>query len=101
VPILWAANMSLGINILLALVEKTASMLDPAYDIEVLEMHHRHKIDAPSGTALALGRAAAPAVRSSSRMSGARAATAIPAHGRPARSASRPCAAARKSACTP
>ena len=59
VPILWAANMSLGINILLALVEKTASMLDPSYDIEVLEMHHRHKIDAPSGTALALGRAAA------------------------------------------
>jgi 4-hydroxy-tetrahydrodipicolinate reductase len=59
VPILWAANMSMGINILLALVEKTASMLDPAYDIEVLEMHHRHKIDAPSGTALALGRAAA------------------------------------------
>jgi len=59
VPILWAANMSLGVNILLALVEKTASMLDPAYDIEVLEMHHRHKIDAPSGTALALGKAAA------------------------------------------
>jgi 4-hydroxy-tetrahydrodipicolinate reductase len=59
VPILWAANMSLGVNILLALVEKTASMLDPAYDIEILEMHHRHKIDAPSGTALALGLAAA------------------------------------------
>ena len=59
IPILWAANMSLGINILLALVEKSAAMLDPAYDIEVLEMHHRHKIDAPSGTALALGRAAA------------------------------------------
>lgn len=58
-PILWAANMSLGVNILLALVEKTASMLDPSYDIEVLEMHHRHKIDAPSGTALALGKAAA------------------------------------------
>jgi 4-hydroxy-tetrahydrodipicolinate reductase len=59
VPIMWAANMSLGVNILLALVEKTASLLDPGYDIEVLEMHHRHKIDAPSGTALALGRAAA------------------------------------------
>jgi 4-hydroxy-tetrahydrodipicolinate reductase len=59
VPILWAANMSMGINILLALVEKTASLLDASYDIEVLEMHHRHKIDAPSGTALALGRAAA------------------------------------------
>src|SRR5882724_7675776 len=58
-PILWAANMSIGVNVLLALVERTASMLDPAYDIEVLEMHHRHKIDAPSGTALALGRAAA------------------------------------------
>jgi 4-hydroxy-tetrahydrodipicolinate reductase len=58
-PILWAANMSVGINVLLALVERTASMLDPRYDIEVLEMHHRHKIDAPSGTALALGRAAA------------------------------------------
>lgn len=59
VPIVWAANMALGVNILLALVEKTAAMLDPSYDIEVLEMHHRHKIDAPSGTALALGRAAA------------------------------------------
>ncbi|MCA0301700.1 MAG: 4-hydroxy-tetrahydrodipicolinate reductase [Proteobacteria bacterium] len=59
VPVMWAANMALGVNILLALVEKTASMLDPSYDIEVLEMHHRHKIDAPSGTALALGRAAA------------------------------------------
>ena len=59
VPIVWAANMALGVNILLALIEKTASMLDPSYDIEVLEMHHRHKIDAPSGTALALGRAAA------------------------------------------
>jgi 4-hydroxy-tetrahydrodipicolinate reductase len=59
VPIVLAANTSLGINILMALVERTASLLDPGYDIEVLEMHHRHKIDAPSGTALALGRAAA------------------------------------------
>ena len=59
VPIMWAANMALGVNILLALVERTAALLDPSYDIEVLEMHHHHKIDAPSGTALALGRAAA------------------------------------------
>ena len=59
VPIMWAANMALGVNILMALVEKTAAMLDPAYDIEIFEMHHRHKIDAPSGTALALGRSAA------------------------------------------
>jgi 4-hydroxy-tetrahydrodipicolinate reductase len=59
VPIMWAANMSLGVNILLALVERTAALLDADYDIDVLEMHHRHKIDAPSGTALALGHAAA------------------------------------------
>jgi len=54
-----AANMSLGVNLLLALVERVAATLTDDYDIEVLEMHHRHKVDAPSGTALALGRAAA------------------------------------------
>jgi 4-hydroxy-tetrahydrodipicolinate reductase len=59
VPIVWAANMSLGVNILLALAERTAALLGNDYDIDILEMHHRHKIDAPSGTALALGRAAA------------------------------------------
>ena len=58
-PILRAANMSLGVNLLLKLVEQTARALDLAFDIEVVEMHHRHKIDAPSGTALALGQAAA------------------------------------------
>jgi 4-hydroxy-tetrahydrodipicolinate reductase len=58
-PILWAPNMSLGVNWLLALVEQTAQRLGPDYDIEILEMHHRHKVDAPSGTALALGEAAA------------------------------------------
>lgn len=58
-PLLWAPNMSLGVNWLLALVEQTAQRLGDDYDIEVLEMHHRHKIDAPSGTALALGKAAA------------------------------------------
>jgi 4-hydroxy-tetrahydrodipicolinate reductase len=57
--ILQAANMSLGVNLLLLLVEQVAARLDPGYDIEVLEMHHRMKVDAPSGTALALGRAAA------------------------------------------
>ncbi len=59
IPIVQAANMSLGVNVLLALVEKTAAMLDPDYDIEIVEMHHRWKVDAPSGTALALGRSAA------------------------------------------
>ena len=57
--VLQAANMSPGINLLLALSRQVAGVLGPEYDIEVVEMHHRHKVDAPSGTALALGRAAA------------------------------------------
>ncbi len=57
--IVRAANMSLGVNLLLALVEQVGRALDTDYDIEIVEMHHRHKVDAPSGTALALGRAAA------------------------------------------
>jgi 4-hydroxy-tetrahydrodipicolinate reductase len=59
VPIVFAANMSVGVNVLLELVELAARRLGPAFDIEILEMHHRHKVDAPSGTALALGEAAA------------------------------------------
>lgn len=58
-PIVFARNMSLGVNLLMSLVKKVAAALDEDYDIEVLEMHHRHKVDAPSGTALALGEAAA------------------------------------------
>src|SRR5918994_5304411 len=58
--IMRAANMSLGINLLLGLTEQVAHALGPeAFDIEILEMHHQHKVDAPSGTALALGVAAA------------------------------------------
>lgn len=59
VAVLRAANMSLGVTLLMELVRQAAAKLDDAYDIEVLEMHHRHKVDAPSGTALALGEAAA------------------------------------------
>jgi 4-hydroxy-tetrahydrodipicolinate reductase len=59
IPIVWAPNMSLGVNLLLGLVQQAAAALDAGYDIEIVEMHHRHKVDAPSGTALALGRAAA------------------------------------------
>lgn len=59
VPIVWAPNMSLGVNVLLKLVEEAARRLGPDWDIEIVEMHHRGKVDAPSGTALALGRAAA------------------------------------------
>jgi len=59
IPIVFAPNMSVGVNVLLALVELAAQRLGPDFDIEVLEMHHRHKVDAPSGTALGLGEAAA------------------------------------------
>lgn len=58
-PILQAANFSLGIHLLGRLVREAASRLDETFDIEILEMHHRYKRDAPSGTALALGHAAA------------------------------------------
>src|SRR6202165_1472759 len=54
-----SGNMSLGVNLLAALVKRVAQALDEGFDIEVLEMHHRAKIDAPSGTALMLGEAAA------------------------------------------
>jgi 4-hydroxy-tetrahydrodipicolinate reductase len=57
--IVWAPNMSLGVNLLIGLAEKVAASLDDAFDIEIVEMHHRHKVDAPSGTALAIGEAAA------------------------------------------
>lgn len=57
--IVYAANMSLGVNILLALVEKAAEALSEDWDIEIFESHHKHKVDAPSGTALAIGKAAA------------------------------------------
>jgi 4-hydroxy-tetrahydrodipicolinate reductase len=56
---LQAANMSLGVNLLAHLVREAAARLGPEWDIEIAEMHHRHKVDAPSGTALLLGQAAA------------------------------------------
>ncbi len=59
IAIIMAPNMSLGVNLLLKLVELAAAKLDADYDIEVFEAHHRHKKDAPSGTALALGASAA------------------------------------------
>lgn len=58
IPVIYAANMSVGVNMLLALVEQAASKLGPDWDIEIFESHHRNKVDAPSGTALALGNAA-------------------------------------------
>ena len=61
VPIFRSANMSLGINVLLELVKKAASVLGDSYDIEIVERHHRRKVDAPSGTALMIADAAASA----------------------------------------
>ncbi|MEM7679959.1 MAG: 4-hydroxy-tetrahydrodipicolinate reductase [Pseudomonadota bacterium] len=57
--IIYAANFSIGVNMLLALVEQAASRLEDGWDIEIFESHHRYKVDAPSGTALAMGKAAA------------------------------------------
>src|ERR1035437_5326751 len=57
--IVKSGNMSLGVNLLAALTRRVAKTLDNSFDIEILEMHHNQKVDAPSGTALMLGRAAA------------------------------------------
>jgi 4-hydroxy-tetrahydrodipicolinate reductase len=57
--IVQSGNMSVGVNLLAALVKRVARTLDEEFDVEILEMHHNKKIDAPSGTALMLGRAAA------------------------------------------
>ena len=59
IAVLQTGNTSLGVNMLAALVRQAASRLGPDWDIEIAEMHHRHKVDAPSGTALLLGEAAA------------------------------------------
>ena len=59
IPVLQTGNTSLGVNLLAALVEDAARRLGDDWDIEIVEMHHRHKVDAPSGTALLLGQAAA------------------------------------------
>ena len=62
VPIVFAPNMSVGVNLLMKLAELAARALADGYDIEIIEAHHRHKVDAPSGTALGLGQAVAGAL---------------------------------------
>lgn len=57
--IVWSSNMSLGVNLLMNLAEKVASILHDDFDVEIVEMHHKNKVDAPSGTALSLGAAVA------------------------------------------
>lgn len=58
-PIIWSSNMSVGVNLLNNLTKMVASTLNDEFDIEILEMHHNQKVDAPSGTALTLGEYAA------------------------------------------
>jgi 4-hydroxy-tetrahydrodipicolinate reductase len=57
-----AANFSIGVNLLLDALSRTARLLGDEFDIEIIEAHHRHKVDAPSGTALAMGQAVADAL---------------------------------------
>ena len=59
IPVLQSGNYSLGVNLLLRLVEEAAAILDDRYDVEIVEMHHKHKKDAPSGTALMLAKSVA------------------------------------------
>lgn len=62
IPIVFAPNMSVGVNITLKLLEMSARVLNEDYDIEIIEAHHRHKVDAPSGTALLMGEVVARAL---------------------------------------
>ncbi len=62
IPVVFAPNMSVGINVMLDLLHKAASVLGDDYDVEIIEAHHRHKKDAPSGTALRLGEVVADAL---------------------------------------
>ncbi len=57
--IIWSSNMSIGVNLLMGLVQKVSSILREDYDAEIVEMHHKNKVDSPSGTALSLGAAIA------------------------------------------
>ena len=96
-----SGNMSLGVNLLAALVKRVAQSLDEDFDIEILEMHHKAKIDAPSGTALDAGRGGGRrAARSRSISIRRAAATARPARAGRAISALRRCAAAPSPAIT-
>jgi 4-hydroxy-tetrahydrodipicolinate reductase len=62
IAIMMAPNMSVGVNVVLKLLDTAARMLSEGYDIEIIEAHHRHKVDAPSGTALKMGEVVATAL---------------------------------------
>jgi len=62
VPVVFAPNMSVGVNLALKLLDTAARVLDDGFDVEIVEAHHRHKVDAPSGTALRMGEVVAAAL---------------------------------------
>jgi 4-hydroxy-tetrahydrodipicolinate reductase len=62
IPVVFAANMSVGVNVTMKILDLAARLMSSGYDIEVIEAHHRHKVDAPSGTALAMGEVLAKAL---------------------------------------
>ena len=62
IPVMMAPNMSIGVNVVMQLLDQAARLLNTGYDIEVIEAHHRHKVDAPSGTALKMGEVLANAL---------------------------------------
>jgi len=62
IPVVFAPNMSVGVNLVFKLVDLAARVLSEGYDVEIIEAHHRHKVDAPSGTALRIGEVAAAAL---------------------------------------
>ena len=70
IPVVQSGNYSLGVNLLLNLVKTAAKVLGPEYDVEVVEMHHKHKKDAPSGTALMLAKSVAEAQWAAGRAPG-------------------------------
>ncbi|NAV96705.1 4-hydroxy-tetrahydrodipicolinate reductase, partial [Salmonella sp. hn-h2] len=61
IGVVWAPNMSVGVNATFKLIEVAAKILAQGYDVEIIEAHHKHKIDAPSGTALKMGEIVAEA----------------------------------------
>jgi len=101
VPVVYAPNMSVGVNLTFKLVELAARVLGDSVDIEIVEAHHRHKIDAPSGTALRLGRIVADTLGGIWRPTQSTGARAVPGPVSGARSDSPPSVPETSSASTP
>lgn len=100
IPIAMSPNFAVGVNAVFKLAEVAAGILGDDYDVEIVEAHHRNKVDAPSGTALKLGELVAQALKRICARSQLTGATAIPAPGPPSRSVFMPSAAATSSAST-